>query len=127
MANAIQASRSQEQGVCAAERMEELNVRDLIINIINTIANMELATVQLVNVIAMIENLVEKAIAIRTIVWHPTDPIDRTNSNRGVDTFTSNECWHFFRFRKQDLPRLLIALYLPNVEEVKGTKKLLLY
>ena len=62
------------------------------------------------------------ALSIRNIIWNPTDPIDRVNCNRGIESFTHNECWHFFRFRKDDLARLLIALNLPNFLEVKGTK-----
>ena len=77
--------------------------------------------VQVVNAIAMIENLIEKAIAIRTIVWHPRDPIGRTIVIEVLTLLLQMNAGIFFVFENK------MVLYLPYVEAVKGTKEWLLY
>ena len=40
--------------------------------------------------------------------------------NRGIDTFTPEECWRIFRFKKEDLNELKDRLLIPLLFEIKG-------
>jgi len=46
------------------------------------------------------------------------------NFNRGINSFTDNECWKLFRFRKADLFLLFHLLGVPQLLPVKGGPKL---
>jgi hypothetical protein len=59
---------------------------------------------------------------MRTVVWNPPPPIDRTNYDRDVASFDERKCWKFFRFRKSDLDNLIRLLKLPQYLVIKGTK-----
>lgn len=36
------------------------------------------------------------------------------NHERTIASFTDSDCWNFFETRKEDLPRLLVALTIPQ-------------
>lgn len=57
--------------------------------------------------------LLTSAAALRAIAWNVQPPIDRANYNRNVASFSPDECWKFFRFRKEDLDNLFRLLQLP--------------
>ena len=42
------------------------------------------------------------------------DPIDATNKNRLVDSFSEEECWDYFRFQKNQMKELVALLELPE-------------
>jgi hypothetical protein len=46
-------------------------------------------------------------------VRNHSDPIEPTNKARLVDSFSVEECWDFFRFRKYQIKKLLTLLGLP--------------
>ena len=43
------------------------------------------------------------------------DPVDPDNKDRLIGSFTDEECYVFFRFRKNQMHRLHQALQLPNM------------
>lgn len=45
--------------------------------------------------------LIDCAASIRTMVYNILDPIDPQNRDRGIDSFTDEECWRYLRFRKR--------------------------
>jgi nuclease HARBI1 len=46
--------------------------------------------------------------------WEPVQPIDAANKNRGIDSFSNEECWTYLRFRKSDIWRLFELCGFPN-------------
>ena len=46
----------------------------------------------------------------------------QTNNNRGINSFTEEDCWRLFRFRKADLPRLFAELGIPPFLRINGAK-----
>jgi hypothetical protein len=59
--------------------------------------------------------MIGHAAAMRAAAWNPLEPINKDNSNRGIDSFTEEECYRDLRFRKADLPGLLDKLGFANV------------
>jgi hypothetical protein len=47
-------------------------------------------------------------------VHRPVDPIDATNKNRLIESFSEEECWDYFRFRKNQLTELVRLLDIPR-------------
>ena len=43
---------------------------------------------------------------------------------RTIESFTPAECWRLFRFQKEDLPRLKVALRMPNVVILEDDNRL---
>ena len=70
----------------------------------------------------IIQGGIDYANSFRRMNWEPNDPVDNTNRNRGIDSFTDTECWNFFRHRKDDLRRLITCLEFPEVMLVDGPK-----
>ena len=99
------AYKRRHNGFCAAERMDEEHLWKSILSIINLVVTMGILAIQ--QLLPVITNLVMNAVSIRSMAWEPTDPINRNNCDRGVESFTPKECWHLFRFRKEDLPRFV--------------------
>ena len=56
-------------------------------------------------------------IGIQTIL--STEP---TNCDRRIDSFTESDCWKYFRYKKEDLSKIVRLLGLPYVIKVKGEK-----
>ena len=52
-------------------------------------------------------------ISARRMIWNLIDPVDPTNRDRRIDSFTDTDCWRHLRFRKRDLPELLRLVDLP--------------
>ena len=97
------AYKRRHNGFCAAERMEEEKIGKIILRILNLVIVMGIIAIQ--QLLPVITNLVMNAVSIRSMAWEPTYPINKDNCNRGVESFTPNECW--YRFRKEDLPRFV--------------------
>jgi hypothetical protein len=55
-----------------------------------------------------IVDMIHQAELARQFVW---DPNNRANCNRGIDSFSEEECWRMFRFRKEDLPILFQDIF----------------
>ena len=87
-------------GFCAAERMEEEKLWKIILRILNLVIDM-VGIIAIQQLLPVITNSVMNAVSIRSMAWEPTDSINKDNCNRGVESFTPNECWHLFRFRKE--------------------------
>ena len=47
------------------------------------------------------------------IQYKKLDPIDVRNKNRRIDTFSDEECWDYFRFRKYQLKDMTNLLNIP--------------
>jgi hypothetical protein len=47
-------------------------------------------------------------------MYRNLDPVDDTNKNRMLQSFSEEECWDFFRFRKDQLSELIVLLSLPR-------------
>lgn len=72
------------------------------------------SNIQKILVIIFIYFILE-AIKIRTIMWNQLDPIVSHNKNRNIESWTEEECYNMFRFRKSDLHVLYNALNLPAI------------
>ena len=48
-------------------------------------------------------------------VHNDLDRVDPTNKNRLVDSFTEEECWNYFRFRKEQMRVLSNSLDIPVI------------
>jgi hypothetical protein len=70
----------------------------------------------------LVTALLTRVAQMRTTFWAPLPDIDTTNYNRGLDSFEKDKCWNFFRFRKVDLPRLIVLLQIPPFLILKGDK-----
>jgi hypothetical protein len=55
----------------------------------------------------------EHAAAIQLMVWNAIDPINPTNKNRLIDSFTDEQCWQHFRFRKDAMYALHARMGMP--------------
>jgi hypothetical protein len=54
--------------------------------------------------------LIAQVLDLRNLVLTAVDRVNPNNRNRGIASFTDNECWRDLRFRECDLHRLMNAL-----------------
>ena len=47
----------------------------------------------------------------------------QTKCNRGIDSFTEEECWRLFRFRKCYLAPLFQSMIIPYRYKLKGDQQ----
>ena len=52
--------------------------------------------------------------------WLPHEPQNAQHRERGIASFSDEECWNYFRFRKSDLPELFRLLQVPAVMKIIG-------
>ena len=50
--------------------------------------------------------------------------LSRPSLNRTIESFSNSECWNYFETRKEDLPRILIALKLPVICQLSNGSKM---
>lgn len=108
-------------GFCAQERQDERHLWAKIGTFIALLAILPVGPAQ-VAVLGLIAVLSATAHAMRHLVWAPHAPVNPANRNRGIASFSPEECWNFFRFRKADLPAIIDKLGLPKELRLKGEK-----
>jgi len=86
----------------------------------NILGNLPAATREIT--IVLITALMARVAQMRTTYGAPIPNIDTTNYDRDVNSFEKDKCWKFFRFRKEDLPRLIVLLEIPPFLILKGEK-----
>jgi len=112
--------RRRSDGLSAIERNQMHKLLDSAINLMNIIGNLPAAARAITMV--LVTALLTRVALMRTTFWAPLPDIDTTNYNRGLDSFEKDKCWNFFRFRKVDLPRLIVLLQIPPFLILKGDK-----
>jgi hypothetical protein len=114
-----------QQGLCGMERHALINfwrkIIELLTYLVAAVANgAHAGGFLIVNGLVVVQAMIAQARAAQRVVWAAHSPIDRANCDRRVNSFTEEECWRMFRFRKADLPRLINRLGIPYMFEVKG-------
>ncbi len=112
--------RRRSDGLSAIERNQMHKLLDSAINLMNIIGNLPAAARAITMV--LVTALLTRVALMRTTFWAPLPDIDTTNYNRGLDSFEKDKCWNFFRFRKVDLPRLIVLLQILPFLILKGEK-----
>lgn len=107
-------------GLCAQERQDERRLWGQITTLVALLPILPAAGPAHAGVLALVLLLVGAAAAIRHFVWQPLPAINPANRDRGIASFTEDECWHSFRFRKSDLADLVDKLGLPAQFRIKG-------
>ena len=103
--------RRRSDGLSAIERNQMRKLLDLAVNFMNILGNLPAAT-RAITIVA-ITALMARVAQMRTTYGAPIPNIDTTNYDRDVNSFEKDKCWKFFRFRKEDLPRLIVLLEIP--------------
>jgi len=67
------------------------------------------------NINLIIALTMANTISKRRYIVEPVDPVNQANRNRGIESFTEEECWKHLRFKKADLPKLMELLRFPAV------------
>ena len=108
-----------QDGLTALERRQEKQLIATAVSLITLLGIFQLAAPA---ILTMAVASLTAAVGMRTVVWNPPPPIDRTNYGRDVASFDESKCWKFFRFRKSDLDKLIRLLKLPQYLAIKGLK-----
>ena len=113
--------RSRSDGLSAIERNQMRKLLDLAVNFMNILGNLPAAATRAITIV-VIRALMARVAQMRTTYGAPIPNIDTTNYDRDVNSFEKDKCWKFFRFRKEDLPRLIVLLEIPPFLILKGEK-----
>ena len=105
--------KQRHEGLCSQERRDEQKTWSSIRDLIVVIAGSPLQLFQLIRVFQIVQLLIRQAEALRNIPIPVFENINRENCNRLIDSFSDNECWHNFRFRKESLRELVGHIDLP--------------
>ena len=100
-------------GMCALERLKEFNTWILAI----VFLGMSMALPPSIGAAALYYTailLIAIASNARVVIWDIIDPIDKSNRDRGIQSFSEKDCWRHLRFRKEDLPELLRLSEMPG-------------
>ena len=68
--------------------------------------------------------LLRKLAVLTECVFDPSDPVDRTKRNCGIDDFSNNFCYANFRHRKEHLKQLVLLKNTHKTITLKSTQKL---
>ena len=106
--------RRRHSGITVLESLQEVKLWRTLVVLLNICillpaGMMKMAMVQLCVAI------MNKAQSMRTLAWNALDPINHQHCNRGINSFTEEECYRHLRYRKADLYILLTKLGFPNV------------
>jgi len=108
-------------GLNSMERRHESQLLFLAATLTAAAAAQAIAQPALAGILGLLAALVSaRAAAMRVTAWAAPPPIDRTNCNRDLDSFTPTECWQYFRFRKHDILYLVNQLQIPATLTIKG-------
>jgi len=114
-----------QSGLSSLERRKEYNLWSealLLLNFLVAIEHLPGINDIFIGVIALVTTIIGEANAMRSTIWNNHININRDNSNRGVQSFSDEDCWRLFRFRKIDLPLLIANLSIPLVLKIIGDK-----
>lgn len=73
-------------------------------------------------VVLTVAMMIVTTISIREYIMEAVDPVNPANKNRGIDSFSDDECWKHFRFKKADVRRLFELMDFPEVIESHTTR-----
>ena len=106
--------RYRDQGLTAMEKMVVQRLLAMTTAILGTAAVMPIGMPQ--QMLIMVGVVMFVAILRMCVVPAPIMlPINGVNRDRGIDSFSEGQCWHFLRFRREDLHTLFDLMGFPVV------------
>ena len=112
--------RQRHEGLCSQERRDEKKLWESIRDLIVVVVRLPFQIFEMIRIFQVIQIIITRAEALRIVPNPIFDSINREYCNRNIDSFTYNECWHNFRFRKEDLHELVLHVDLPVRIHLKG-------
>ena len=112
--------RRRHEGLCAQERQDERHLWVRITALLALLPILPAAGPAHAAVLALALLLIAAAHAIRQVIGMPPAPLNAANCDRGIASFSEDECWHSFRCYKRDLPDLVHKIGLPAQFRIKG-------
>jgi hypothetical protein len=95
--------RRRHEGLTPLERMEEQSLLKGAISLLQltlTLVGTPLVWI-CIPLLALAQVLVAHAVAMRAHVWSKLDPINKANRDRGINSFTREECYAHLRFHRE--------------------------